>query len=186
MNVKSTLVWLCLVIFSALTANANEKMVVNPELKIITNQGDITIELFADQAPISVKNFLDYVDSGFYEGTVFHRIIADFMVQGGGFTTDMKRKTTRPSIVNEADNGLKNDRGTLAMARTSVVNSATSQFFINVKDNAWLNHNPRNFGYAVFGRVTNGMDIVDKLSKVATGRQDRPISPIVIRSITRI
>ena len=189
MKIMPTLTLLCLLIFSSFSVHASDQassITSNPQLQISTNLGDIKIELFAQKAPISVNNFLEYVDSGFYEGTVFHRIIADFMVQGGGFTTDMKRKATSPSIVNEADNGLKNKRGTLAMARTSVINSATSQFFINVKDNTWLNHNPRNFGYAVFGKVTAGMEIVDKLSKVTTGAQDRPISPIIIRSINRL
>ena len=194
MKIKQILICLYLLIFSSITAYANDLRSTapgsatssNPQLQIVTNLGDIKIELFPKEAPISVENFLQYVDSGFYNGTVFHRIIPDFMIQGGGFTTQMKRKTTRAAITNEADNGLKNHRGTLAMARTSVVNSATSQFFINVKNNAWLNHNPRNFGYAVFGKVTQGMDVVDKLSKVMTGPQDRPISPIIIRSINRL
>lgn len=158
----------------------------NPKLKIITNLGDIEIELFPQQAPLSVANFLNYVDSGFYQGTVFHRVIADFMIQGGGFTTDMRRKATQPPITNEANNGLKNRRGSLAMARTSLVNSATSQFFINVKNNRFLNHSSQNFGYAVFGQVTQGMEIVDRIATTTTGAQDRPISPIIIRSIERV
>jgi cyclophilin family peptidyl-prolyl cis-trans isomerase len=140
-----------------------------------TSLGDITIELNEEKAPITVKNFLSYVDDKFYDGTIFHRVIDGFMIQGGGFTPDMSQKPTKGQIKNEAANGLKNDRGTIAMARTMVVDSATSQFFINVKDNGFLNYSspdPRGFGYCVFGKVTEGMDVVDKIKGVATGNKN--------------
>jgi cyclophilin family peptidyl-prolyl cis-trans isomerase len=154
-----------------------------------TTKGNVTIELFAEQAPASVENFLAYVDAGHFDGTIFHRVIPGFMVQGGGFTEDMQQKPTRDPIKNEADNGLKNERGTLAMARTSDIHSATSQFFVNVADNAFLDHGGRDFGYAVFGRVAEGMDVVDDIVGVATGgkggHQDVPLEPVVIRSAKR-
>ena len=150
-----------------------------------TNYGNITIELFKDKAPISTENFLAYVDAGHYDGTVFHRVIPGFMIQGGGFDTSMKQKATRGPIKNEADNGLVNARGTVAMARTSDVNSATSQFFINVVDNGFLNHGSRDFGYAVFGKVTKGMDVADKIAATKTGAQDVPVEPIVIKKASR-
>jgi peptidyl-prolyl cis-trans isomerase B (cyclophilin B) len=157
-----------------------------------TSQGTIKIELDADKAPKSAANFLQYVDEGFFDGTIFHRVIPDFMIQGGGFTPDMDQKKTHAPVVNEAGNGLKNTRGTLAMARTSVVNSATAQFFINVKDNAFLNHTNETssgFGYAVFGKVTEGMDVVDKIKGVKTGSSqgmdDVPVEPVVIKSAKR-
>ena len=145
-----------------------------------TSAGYIELELNKTKAPLSVENFVTYVNEGHYNGTVFHRVIKDFMVQGGGFGADMRQKATRAAIKNEAQNGLKNDRGTIAMARTSSVDSATSQFFINVKDNNFLNHGVRDFGYAVFGRVTQGMDIVDKISEVPTGPRDVPRNPVLI------
>ena len=155
-----------------------------------TSKGDITIELDADKAPVTVENFLGYVDDGFYEGTIFHRVIPGFMIQGGGFADDMSQKRTRSPIKNEADNGLKNDRGTLAMARTAVKDSATAQFFINLKDNDFLNHGGRDFGYAVFGRVTDGMEVVDAIAAVPTARKgphgDVPVEPVVIRSAKRV
>jgi peptidyl-prolyl cis-trans isomerase A (cyclophilin A) len=150
-----------------------------------TSQGQIEIELDAVKAPISTENFLAYVDAGHYDGTVFHRVIPNFMVQGGGFDQSMKQKPTRGPIKNEADNGLVNARGTVAMARTSDVNSATSQFFINVVDNGFLNHGSRDFGYAVFGKVTKGMDIADKIAATKTGAQDVPVEPIVIKKASR-
>lgn len=154
-----------------------------------TSLGEISIELFVDAAPVTVKNFLEYVDAGFFDGTIFHRVIPGFVLQGGGLTAEMEEKSTRPPIQNEADNGLKNERGTLAMARTNDVDSATSQFFINLADNAFLNHGRENFGYAVFGKVTDGMDIVDKIAAVPTGNrgmhQDVPTEPVVILSIQR-
>ena len=152
-----------------------------------TNQGDFTIELFAEKAPITVDNFLQYVKDGYYDGTIFHRVIPGFMIQGGGFTEDMRQKATRDPIKNEADNGLKNERGTLSMARTNVVDSATSQFFINVSNNEFLDHGSRDFGYAVFARVVDGMDVVDKIAAVQTAdrgmHQNVPVEPVVIDSV---
>jgi len=150
-----------------------------------TSLGQIEIELDAQKAPISTENFLAYVDAGHYDGTVFHRVIPGFMIQGGGFDQSMKQKATRGPIKNEADNGLLNARGTVAMARTSDVNSATSQFFINVVDNGFLNHGGRDFGYAVFAKVTKGMDVADKIAGAKTGAQDAPVEPIVIKKASR-
>ena len=160
----------------------------NPTVVIKTNKGEIEAVLYRDKSPITVENFLKYVDDGFYSGKIFHRVIAKFMIQGGGFNRYYAQKPTRPPIKNEAANGLKNERGTLAMARTSVVDSATAQFFINVVDNAPLNHGARDYGYAVFGKVTRGMDVVDAISNVPTGAQgpfssDCPRSPVIIESI---
>lgn len=173
--------------WSAASPSAQEA---NPVVVMETSLGTITIELDQDRAPKSVENFLAYVSSGFYEGTVFHRVIPNFMIQGGGMTADLNSKATREPIENEATNGLKNARGTIAMARTSDVNSATSQFFINTVDNAMLDHrstNPSEFGYAVFGMVTEGMDVVDKIRAVPTGTrgpfQDVPNEPVVIQSV---
>ena len=160
-----------------------------PRVKLATSMGDVVIELAPDKAPATVENFLTYVKDGFYDGTVFHRVIDGFMVQGGGFGPDFERKTTRAAIRNEADNGLKNDNGTVAMARTSDPHSATAQFFINVKDNDFLNHTAptaRGWGYAVFGRVVEGMDVVERIKKVATGTRgqyrDVPREPVIIES----
>ena len=154
-----------------------------------TNLGDMTIEFYDAEAPVTVKNFLQYVDDGFFNNTIFHRVIPGFVLQGGGFTTDMKEKKTRPPIKNEAGNGLKNERGALSMARTQEVNSATSQFFINLNDNAFLDHGTRDFGYAVFARVAGGMEIVDRIASVATGNTgmhaDVPLEPVVILSAKR-
>ncbi|MEJ2637511.1 MAG: peptidylprolyl isomerase [Calditrichia bacterium] len=151
-----------------------------------TNMGDMTIELYPDKAPVTVKNFLNYVDNGFYNGTIFHRVIPGFVIQGGGFTQDMQKKPTNPPIKNEADNGLKNEKYTLSMARTQAVNSATSQFFINLADNAQLDNGAMGFGYAVFGKVVKGMDVVDKIASVPTGNvgpyQDVPREPVIIKS----
>jgi len=164
----------------------------NPVVLMNTSLGQIKIELWADKAPGTVKNFLQYVDEGFYDGTIFHRVIENFMIQGGGFTPDMKQKPTHPPIKNEATAELKNDRGTIAMARTMVVDSATAQFFINVVDNVSLNHrtdSPSDFGYAVFGKVVDGMDVVDKIKSVATTNsgqfQNMPAKPVVIESVKR-
>ena len=155
-----------------------------------TTLGTIQVELFPEQAPLTVENFLEYVDAGFYDGTIFHRVIPGFMLQGGGFAADMTRKPTRPPIKNEADNGLKNARGALSMARTSEVASATSQFFVNVVDNAFLDHGERDFGYAVFARVVEGMDVVDRIAAVETttrgSYQDVPAEPVVIESARRL
>ncbi len=164
----------------------------NPTVQMTTSLGEITIELYADKAPVSVANFLAYVDANFYAGTVFHRVIPNFMIQGGGFTADMRQKPTKPAIRNEADNGLKNTRGTLAMARTAVVDSATSQFFINTVDNGFLNFRDKSsqgYGYAVFGKVTAGMDVVDKIVQVPSGNrgphQNVPLQPVTIIKATR-
>jgi len=156
-------------------------------LRLSTNKGDIVIELNEEKAPITVANFIQYAEDGFFEGTIFHRVIKDFMIQGGGFTPDMQRENTRDPIQNEAANGLPNERGTLAMARTNDPHSATSQFFINHADNAFLNHVPQqNDGYAVFGRVVEGMDVVDEIASVSTtvqaGMQDVPVEPVSILS----
>jgi peptidyl-prolyl cis-trans isomerase A (cyclophilin A) len=154
-----------------------------------TSEGNIEIELFADKAPISVSNFLAYADSGFFANTIFHRVIPRFMIQGGGFGETLIQKPTKAPIKNEAANGLKNERGTLAMARTSVVDSATSQFFINIAQNDFLNHGGRDFGYAVFGKVSAGMDVVDKIAAVQTGTKngmgDVPVKAVVIKSVKR-
>jgi cyclophilin family peptidyl-prolyl cis-trans isomerase len=173
-------------------ATPGGKMSANPVIVIETSMGPVEAELYQDKAPISVANFLKYIDEGFYNGTIFHRVIDGFMIQGGGFTKDMKQKDVHAPIKNEATNGLKNDVGTLAMARTSVVDSATAQFFINVKDNSFLNHTsptPQGFGYAVFGKITNGMDIVNKIKTAKTtmknGMQDVPVETIEIKSIKR-
>jgi peptidyl-prolyl cis-trans isomerase A (cyclophilin A) len=165
-----------------------------PKVRMETSVGAITIELFPDKAPATVTNFLRYVDEGFYNGTVFHRVIPGFMIQGGGYTPQMQEKATHAPIKNEADNGLKNDRGSIAMARTSDPNSATAQFFINLKDNDFLNHtgkSTRGWGYAVFGKVISGMDVVDKIAAVTTGAhpkglRDVPKTPVVIEKVTRV
>lgn len=165
----------------------------NPKVVISTNMGDITVELDAAKAPVTVTNFLAYVDEKFYDGTIFHRVIPRFMIQGGGFDASLRQKKTRSPIRNEAGNGLKNVRGTIAMARTMVIDSATAQFFINTVDNGFLDHRDESvqgFGYAVFGRVTAGMEVVDAISAVKTGRvgpmSDVPNQPIVITSIRRV
>ncbi len=167
-------------------------MAENPIVIMETSMGTMEIELYADKAPVSVENFLKYTDEKFYDGTIFHRVIDNFMIQGGGFSGDMQQKQTHDPIKNEADNGLKNERGTLAMARTGVVDSATSQFFINVKDNEFLNYKdktPRGYGYAVFAKVVSGMDVVDKIKVVKTGkkemRSDVPLEQVVIKSVKR-
>ncbi|WP_049727007.1 peptidylprolyl isomerase [Wenzhouxiangella marina] len=162
-----------------------------PQVILHTNHGAITIELFEDAAPKSVENFLQYARDGHYDGTLFHRVISNFMIQGGGFDTDFNQKATREPIDNEADNGLSNDRGTLAMARTNDPHSATSQFFINVTDNAFLNHRSKHsgqtWGYAVFGRVVDGMDVVDAIRQVATGsrgmHQNVPVEDVIIERV---
>lgn len=156
-----------------------------------TSLGGFTLELDAEKAPVTVANFLAYVDEGFYDGLVFHRVIPGFMVQGGGMDADMAQKANKAQIKNEATNGLKNKRGTIAMARTNVVDSATSQFFINLADNGFLDHQgPSNYGYAVFGRVVDGMDTIDRMAKERTGRakghDDVPVTPIVINSARRV
>ena len=162
----------------------------NTMLQMNTSMGSIEIELFAEQAPLSTANFLEYVNSDFFDGLIFHRVIPGFMIQGGGMDAQMREKSNNAPIQNEADNGLKNDRGTLAMARTSNPHSATSQFFINLVNNDFLNHSSkdaRGWGYAVFGKVSKGMDVVDAIAQVSTGNsgyhQDVPKQPIVIESV---
>ena len=160
-------------------------------LEFKTSKGTFTVQLFDKQAPITVENFLKYADDGYFEGTVFHRVIPGFMVQGGGLDSNMKTKSgQRAPIKNEADNGLKNKRGTLAMARTNDVNSATSQFFVNLVDNDFLNNTPGNFGYAVFGRIESGMDVIDAIAAVKTGsrggHQDVPTKAVTIEAVRRI
>ena len=159
-------------------------------IKIKTTSGDIEIKLYEEEAPISSENFKNYVKDGFFEGTIFHRVIPNFMVQGGGMTENMENKSTNAPIKNEANNGKKNLRGTLAMARTMEIDSATSQFFINLVDNSFLDHGDRDFGYAVFGEVTDGMDIVDEIASSATGskmgHQDVPTEPIMINEVSFI
>jgi peptidyl-prolyl cis-trans isomerase A (cyclophilin A) len=181
-----------LIMISALVVTAGSARAESPVVILKTSMGEIKIELDEAKAPISVKNFLSYVDDKFYDGTIFHRVINGFMIQGGGFTKDMHQKETKPAIKNEAGNGLKNKTGTIAMARTSVVDSATAQFFINVADNDFLDHRDdtqRGFGYAVFGRVTDGMDVVNKIKSVRTtvksGMQDVPSETVLIESVRR-
>ena len=155
-----------------------------------TTHGDFTVELFAKEAPLSAENFLRYVDDGHFNGTIFHRIVPGFVIQGGGLTADFQPKKTRAPIVNEAANGLKNERGTLSMARTNAVNSATSQFFVNLADNAFLDHSQAQYGYAVFGRVVHGLEVVDAIAAVRTGTrkqyQDAPLEDVSIISAHRV
>lgn len=165
----------------------------NPKVLLKTSKGDITIELYPDKAPVTVKNFLDYVDAKFYDGLIFHRVIKGFMIQGGGVTADFSTRPSKPPIKNEAGNGLKNDRGTVVMARTGEVNSATCQFFINHVNNDFLNHRddtPEGFGYCVFGHVVAGMDVVDAIATTPTmtvhGMKDVPRETVTIISIRRI
>jgi peptidyl-prolyl cis-trans isomerase B (cyclophilin B) len=164
----------------------------NPKVIMDTSKGPLTIELYPKEAPETVSNFLAYVDAGFYNGTIFHRVIPNFMIQGGGFTPDMQQKPTRPPIKIESDNGLRNGRGTIAMARTQDPNSATAQFFINTVDNTFLNFTaktPKGWGYAVFGKVVKGIDVVDEIAKVKTGakegHRDVPLETVTITSVKR-
>lgn len=163
------------------------------KVSIETSHGKMTLELFDKEAPLTVKNFLDYIDAGHYDGTIFHRVIKGFMIQGGGMTPDMKQKATKTPVKNEAANGKSNKRGTVAMARTSVIDSATSQFFINAVDNAFLDHqdtSARGFGYCVFGQVTEGLDVMDKIIAVKTGfkagHDDVPVEPVMITKMARV
>jgi len=163
----------------------------NPKAVINTSMGPIQLELYAEKAPVTVENFINYANSGFYDGTIFHRVISHFMIQGGGFTADMQKKPTGEPIQNEAGNGLSNTRGTVAMARTNQPHSATAQFFINVQDNTNLDYSgensPRGWGYAVFGRVTSGMEVVDEIRLVETTvkppYRDVPVQPVLIENI---
>jgi len=190
---KQLISFLAIMTLSLSTAMAQE-LNSNPQVTLHTNHGDIRIELFPQEAPVTVANFLQYVNDGFYTGSVFHRVISHFMIQGGGMEvvesegeTRLMPKQTREPIINEADNGLKNTRGTVAMARTNEVNSASSQFFINVEVNGTLDHkgkdDSRTWGYAVFGRVVEGMDVVDDIRFVETGPQDVPNEPVIIESV---
>jgi cyclophilin family peptidyl-prolyl cis-trans isomerase len=174
-------------------ADKNEAAEGQPMVLLETTLGTIKIELWADKTPVTVENFLRYVDGGFYDGTIFHRVIKGFMIQGGGFSSDMKEKKTESPIENEASPQLKNDRGTISMARTNEIHSATSQFFINLVDNDFLNQrdkSPKGYGYAAFGEVVEGMDVVDKIGEVRTVTRapyrDVPETPVVITKITRI
>jgi len=183
--------FLFLLLLQTQTATQPPAGAANPQVVVDTSLGSFTIELFQDKAPVSVENFLQYVREGFYAGTIFHRVVAGYVVQGGGYTPDLSEKPTRPPIQNEATNGLSNQRGTVAMARTRTVRSGTSQFFVNVVDNRRLDHTgyaPDEFGYAVFGRVVEGMDVVDRISKVPTtikdGMESVPIDPVIIKGIT--
>jgi cyclophilin family peptidyl-prolyl cis-trans isomerase len=180
-----------MVLAASLTASAARlEAADNPVVVVETSMGNITFEVYPDRAPKSVENFLAYVKDGFYEGTIFHRVIKGFMIQGGGLTADLQRKETRPPVQNEASNGLKNQRGFVSMARTAEIHSATAQFFINTANNTALDHKgmgARDFGYCVFGKVTEGMDVVDKIENVDTGTKsgykDVPVQPVVIKSI---
>ena len=186
---KSALIYAAAVLTVTSPALAGD----HPKVVLETSKGKIVVELYEDKAPQTVANFLAYVDAGFYDGTIFHRVIPGFMIQGGGFTVEMEQKETRPPIQNEADNGLHNERGTIAMARTPDPHSATAQFFINLVDNDFLNHKSKsaqNWGYAVFGRVVEGIDVVDEISRTKTGsrgmHRDVPIEPVVIVSAKRL
>ncbi len=177
----------CAMMLAALAVYAEDNVIIK------TSMGDITVQLFDKEAPATVKNFLSYVDKKFYNDTIFHRVIKDFMVQGGGFDTKFKQKSTDAPVANEADNKLKNVKGTLAMARTPDPHSATAQFFINTNDNDFLNHtgkNTRGWGYCVFGKVVSGMDVVEKIQNVKTGSRgphdDVPVENIVIKEIVRV
>jgi cyclophilin family peptidyl-prolyl cis-trans isomerase len=174
--------------FTFSVIGADKKATKNPTVVIKTNKGTIEAVLYKDKAPLSVENFVKYTKDKFYDGTIFHRVIPNFMIQGGGFDAKFTKKQTRDAIKNEANNGLKNERGTLAMARTNVVDSATSQFFINLKHNTFLNHGVRDFGYTVFGKVTKGLDIVDAIAKSTTGSKgpftrDCPQQDVIIESV---
>ena len=187
LSVTALSIFLSSGIVAAAAANHPAK---NPVVLMETSMGNVKIQLDPQKAPISVQNFLDYVKAGFYKGAIFHRVIPAFMIQGGGFSPEMQEKPTRPPIKNEAGNGLKNERGTIAMARTMIVDSASAQFFINVADNGFLNHRDNSmqgYGYAVFGKVIDGMDVVDRIAKVKTGFQkgmgDVPETPVLIKSM---
>ncbi len=182
-----------LVALAVLFAGGQVVSAENPKVVLETTQGKIVLELYPDKAPDTVKNFLSYVDAKFYDGTIFHRVIPKFMIQGGGFKGDMQRQVTRPPIKNEADKGLQNDRGTIAMARTGDPHSATTQFFINTVDNAFLNHKNKTqqgWGYTAFGKVIEGMETVDAIAAVKTTTygsfRDVPVEPVVIKSALRL
>ena len=190
---KALIISMVIVLGVVLTVGAADQPVGNPKVVLETSRGKIVIELYLQKAPETVVNFLDYVDAKFYDGTIFHRVIPNFMIQGGGFTSDMKRKPGKGPIKNEADRGLKNDRGTIAMARTGDPHSATAQFFINSANNDFLDHKNKTqqgWGYAAFGKVIEGMNVVDAISAVKTTKRgmfrDVPVEPIVIKSSRRL
>jgi cyclophilin family peptidyl-prolyl cis-trans isomerase len=192
---KQLLFLACVIVALASTGSAlcADEPAENPRVLVKTSLGEIVVELDPQKAPVSVANFLEYVDEGFYDGTVFHRVIPGFMIQGGGFTADLQEKETRPPIKNEATNGLKNTVGTIALARTTLVNSATAQFFFNAADNVRLDHrspNQSKYGYAVFGRIVAGLNIVNRIESVPTGSVGRmhsvPNDPVLIVSVTRV
>lgn len=189
---RSTFITLTFITMSLNTMTVNADTSTSPKVRLETNMGAIVLELNREKAPVSVENFLSYVKDGHYDGTIFHRVISNFMIQGGGFTQDYRQKATKAPIKNEADNGLKNERGTVAMARTSDPQSATAQFFVNVVNNDFLNYtaaNSRGWGYAVFGKVTEGMDVVDKIRNTPTGSggpfpTDVPRETVIIQKAT--
>ena len=190
---KALIISMVIVLGVVLTVGAADQPVGNPKVVLETSRGKIVIELYLQKAPETVVNFLDYVDAKFYDGTIFHLVIPNFMIQGGGFTSDMKRKPGKGPIKNEADRGLKNDRGTIAMARTGDPHSATAQFFINSANNDFLDHKNKTqqgWGYAAFGKVIEGMKVVDAISAVKTtkrgGYRDVPVEPVVIKSARRL
>lgn len=187
-TLRKQIILLVFIVFFSISSNIQAETTM---VKMDTNQGTIMLELDADNAPNTVANFLTYAKEGFFDGTIFHRVISNFMIQGGGFTEDMTQKTVHDPIQNEANNGLKNDNGTIAMARTGDPHSATAQFFINVKDNDFLNFSsetPQGWGYAVFGKVTEGMDVVEKIKGVDTTTKgpyaDVPAEPVIIEKVT--
>ncbi len=189
---KAVIIAILIVFGVVLAAGAADQPVGNPKVVLETSKGQIVIELYLQKAPETVVNFLDYVDAKFYDGTLFHRVIPNFMIQGGGFTSDMKRKPGKGPIKNEADRGLKNDRGTIAMARTGDPHSATAQFFINTANNDFLDHKNKTqqgWGYAAFGKVIEGMDVIDAISAVKTTKRgsfrDVPVEEVVIKSAGR-
>ena len=190
---KALIISMVIVLGVVLTVGAADQPVGNPKVVLETSKGQIVIELYLQKAPETVVNFLDYVDAKFYDGTLFHRVIPNFMIQGGGFTSDMKRKPGKGPIKNEADRGLKNDRGTIAMASRGDPHSATAQFFINTVNNDFLNHKNKTqpgWGYAAFGKVIEGMDVVDAISAVKTTKRgmygDVPVEPVVITTARRL
>lgn len=190
---KALIISMVIVLGVVLAAGAADQPVGNPKVVLETSKGQIVIELYLQKAPETVVNFLDYVDAKFYDGTIFHRVIPNFMIQGGGFTSDMKRKPGKGPIKNEADRGLKNDRGTIAMARTGDPHSATAQFFINTANNDFLDHKNKTqqgWGYAAFGKVIEGMDVIDAISAVKTTKRgsfrDVPVEEVVIKSAGRL
>jgi cyclophilin family peptidyl-prolyl cis-trans isomerase len=191
MRLLPALLTVALILAAAIPTSSEEKAAANPQVYVKTNVGGFTLELYPDKAPETVANFLNYVEKGYYSGLIFHRVIKGFMIQGGGFSSDMVQKETAPPIKNEADNGLTNEKYTIAMARTNVVNSATSQFFINTANNKNLDHRDKSqagYGYCVFGKVIEGTEVIDKIEMVATTTKgayaDVPVKPVIIKAMT--